>query len=116
MFRKKQNINFLELTPVHNKSFEDNNGLITIVFPKFKNKFLQRLIPKNKSSDIRISLDEVGSSVWKLIDGNTKVNEIIQSLKKKFGEELIQAEQRTLKFLSMLYQHRFIYFKEIRKE
>lgn len=116
MFRKKKNINYLELTPVHNKDYEEVNGLITIVFPKFKSKFLQWLIPKNKPSNIRISLDKIGSSVWKNINGNRKVDEIISALQQEFGEELIQAEQRTLKFLSMLYQHRFIYFKELRKE
>lgn len=116
MFKKKKNINFLELTPVHNKNFEEENGLITIVFPKFKSKFLQWLIPKSKPPNIRISLDKIGSSVWKYIDGNCKVQEIIDKLQTEFGEELIQAEQRTLKFLSLLYQHRFIYFKELRKE
>ncbi|MCX7833178.1 MAG: PqqD family protein [Ignavibacteria bacterium] len=116
MFKKKKNINFLELTPVHNKNFEEQNGLITIVFPKFKSKFLQWLIPKSKPPNIRISLDKIGSSVWKYIDGNSKVEEIIKRLQNEFGEELIQAEQRTLKFLTLLYQNSFIYFKELKKE
>jgi len=113
-FKKK--INLLELTPVIDRNFVvKDDGIVMIVFPKFKNHFLKKLIPQNKSQDFKISLDKLGSAVWLEIDGKKKVFEIIEKLEKQIGEEISPAEERISKFLTQLYSYKFIKFVEIKK-
>ena len=91
------------------------NGIVTILIPKFKKTFFQSLIPKNKSKDIKISFDELGSAVWNEIDSNKKVEEIVIQLGEKLGEKIHPAEERITKFLTQLNSHKFISFKELQK-
>lgn len=116
MFKKKEVINLLELTPVREKNFiVQENGIVTILIPKFKKPFFQSLIPKSKSKDIKISFDELGSAVWNEIDSNKKVEEIVIYLGEKLGEKIHPAEERITKFLAQLNSHKFISFKELQK-
>ncbi|MGB9697359.1 MAG: PqqD family protein [Ignavibacteria bacterium] len=115
-FKKKLNFNLLELTPVINKNFVvTDEGLVMIVFPKFRNRFLKKLIPKNKPQDFKISLDRLGSAVWFEIDGKKKVAEIVEKLEKQIGEEISPAAERISKFLTQLYSYKFIRFVELKK-
>ncbi len=113
--RKKEVYNLLELTPVRVNEHEENEGLIRILIPKFKNKFMISLIPKTKSRSIRIKLDEIGTATWLSIDGNKNVTRIIEELRLKFGEKIEPAEERVSKFIGGLNLHNFIYFKELKK-
>jgi hypothetical protein len=116
MFRKKREVfNMLELTPVRINQHEEKDGLINILIPKFKREFFRKFIPKNKSKDIRINLDELGSATWLSIDGNKKVGEIVEELKSSFGDKIEPAVDRITKFIGGLNQHSFIYFKELKK-
>lgn len=117
LFKKKEVINYLELTPVREKKFiVRENGIVTVLIPKFKSPFFQKLIPKNKSRDIKISFDELGSAVWSEIDGNKKVDDIVKILGEKLGEKIHPAEERITKFLTQLNSHKFLSFKELNKE
>lgn len=115
--RKKilKSTNTLDLTPIKLYSEEvDNEALVTVIIPKFKNKLAVKIIsPKLKSDHFRIKLDKFGSAVWLDINGKTKVEQIIKNLKKKFGDELQEAEDRITKFIFQLYSQGFISFKEI---
>jgi hypothetical protein len=119
-FGKKVNrdINYLELTPV--RKYEHNikpDGLIDVLVPRFSDKILGKLLqPKLKRPYIRANLDEIGTAAWLEIDGNNKVNDIIQNLQLTMGEKIHPAQQRITLFLSNLYRNGFIYFKEFIKE
>jgi len=115
IFKKKKNINFLNLTPVHNKKYTETNGRVKIRYPKFRAKVLQSLIPKTKPKDIVINLDELGTEVWISNDGYKKVSTIISELSGRLGDRIHPAEERITKFLTMLYTHEFIRFKEFNK-
>ncbi|NLH60584.1 MAG: PqqD family protein [Ignavibacteriales bacterium] len=119
MFKKKNKseINLLGLTPFHNREFEvSSNNRVTLLEPKFTNKILVRfLVPRLKSKNLRISLDEIGSETWLLINGNNNVSEICSSLRMKFGDDMKQVEERVTKFLTDLHQHDVIKFKELLK-
>jgi hypothetical protein len=116
--RKKilKNANTLELTPVKIYSDEKNDeDLVTVIVPKFKNKYAVKFIsPKLKSDHFRIKLDKFGSAVWESIDGKHKVEKIIIDIKNRFGDELIQEEERITKFIFQLYTQGFISFKELK--
>ena len=117
MPKKKEVFNLLELTPVRERNFVVNDdGLVTILIPKFKSKFFLSLIPKNKSKDFKINFDELGSAVWKEIDSNKKVGNIVQELGDRLGEKIHPAEERISKFLTQLNSHKFISFKELQKK
>lgn len=118
MFNKKnrQVYNLLELTPVRVNEHEEHEGLIRILIPKFKNKFLISLIPKTKSKFITVKLDEIGSATWLLINGKRKVSKIVEELREKFGEKIEPAEERVSKFIGGLNLHSIIYFKELKKD
>jgi len=118
-FRRRKilkDANYLELTPVHAKEYSvDSENKVTVIIPKFTNKFMvDNIIPKIKHPDIKINLDELGSSAWLAIDGKTKVKDIAIELHKKFGDKIHPVDERLTKFLTQLYEQSLITFDEIK--
>lgn len=103
--------NLLNFIPQHNVQFENHDDNVVILFPKFRNKIILKLFPKLKDMFFKIKLDNIASYVWRLIDGNKKVDDIISDTKNKFSNEP-QIEDRTIKFIQQLYYNKFITFKE----
>ena len=117
--RKKilQNTNTMDLTPIKLFAEEvDKENLVTVIVPKFKNTFAKKyIVPKLKSADFRINLEKFGSAVWMNIDGNKKVQEIIQIVSEKFGDEIQPSVERVSKFIFQLYEQKLISFNEINR-
>jgi len=116
--RKKilKSTNTLDLTPIRNYSevSNDDDDLVTVIIPKFKNKVVVKLIsPKLKSDHFKVKLDKFGSAVWLNINGKHKVDQIIKLVKKKFGDEIQEETERITKYISQLYSQGFITFKEL---
>lgn len=115
--RKKilKTANTLEMTPFKIYSDEKNEDeLVTVIIPKFKNKIAVKLIsPRLKSDHFKIKLDKFGSAVWEKINGKSKIDKIIKDVKVKFGDELQDEEERITKFIFQLYSQGFISFKEL---
>lgn len=115
--RKKilKSVNTLDLTPVKLYSEEvDENKLVTVIIPKFKNKIVLKLVStKLKSDNFKIKLDKYGSAVWQNINGKNRVEQIIKNLEKIFGQEFEESVERTTKFIHQLYSQGFISFKEL---
>lgn len=115
--RKKilKSVNTLELTPIRLYSEEKSDDeIVTVIVPKFKNKFAVKYIsPKLKSDHFKIKLDKFGSAVWQMMNGKTKVDQIIKNLKKKFGDDIKEEQERTTKFIFQLYEQGFISFNEL---
>jgi len=110
--------NFLDLRPVRVLGYDlRDDGGITLLMPRFKNRINSALFqPPSKGKTIFIKLDRFGGHTWLLIDGKLTVTEICSLLKAQFPEELIpieETEERVTKFLSLLYQQRYITFREI---
>ncbi len=118
-FKERQKIlksaNTLDLTPIKIYSEQkSDDGLVTVIIPKFKNKIAVKLFsPRLKSDHFKVNLDKFGSAVWDVINGKTKVEKIISNVKKKFGDELSEEEERITKFIFQLYTQGFITFKEL---
>ncbi len=93
------------------------DGGITLLMPRFRNRINATLFqPPSKDKFIFIRLDRFGGHTWLLINGQDTVSQICTKLKEQFPEELIptdETEDRVTKFLSMLYQQRYITFHEI---
>ena len=109
---KKEKINLFELVPVISKHIttEKEGELSVIAFPRFRSRFMQKyFVPKNKSAMIRIRLEEHGTAVWDLIDGQRTVREITGALSEHFHHEL-NYEYRITTYLKQLHRQGFIIF------
>ena len=93
------------------------DGGVTLLMPRFKNRVNSALFqPNSKDKFIFIKLDQFGGHTWLLIDGQASVIQICAGLKERFQEELKPVEEtetRVTNFLSLLYQERYITFREI---
>jgi len=112
--------NALDLIPVRLLNHElREDGNLDILLPRFKRSWLERLMaPLHRKEFIRIKLDRFGSTSWLLIDGIKPVQTICDELEKKYPE-LLSPESETLdrvnKFMTILYQQRFISFQQLQK-
>ena len=113
----KKNIkeeNYLEKIPVKNADIKwsaDENGAVTLEMENkgIANRIAQRLIKKPKISYIH--LDENGSFVWPLIDGEKSILEIGEAVDLHFGEKAHPLYERLSQFFRILENYRFIEFK-----
>jgi hypothetical protein len=107
-------LNYLEVTPIKKCDFTTNEeGVVTIIVPKFKNEKFNKWFLNHRKRYFRISLDELGSFVWQQIDGQCKVYDICNKATEILGEKIQPVDKRVTKFLTMLYDSRYISFKEI---
>jgi hypothetical protein len=110
--------NYLELTPVRlmDQKIRDD-GMVDILMPRFKNKFWREVYRNSKKGEfIYIHLDQLGSAIWQLIDGKRNVTSICSQIINDHPEKIQpvqEAEARVTKFLSRLYQEKYISFIEI---
>ncbi|MDY0200023.1 MAG: PqqD family protein [Tenuifilaceae bacterium] len=106
--------NVLELVPERLQGFDVNNlGQVSILVPRTKSKFMLRIMNRLKRSpNITIELDEVGSKVWLLIDGQLTTQGICNKLQQELNDTLDQAPERVVRYLSGLYHNKHITFKK----
>ena len=87
MGRSEGKVNLLEAIPVRGSHVitEWEGDCVVISYPRFKYEWMRRfLLPKGMSPDIHVRLEEHGSAVWNLIDGQRTVQEIISLLAEHF--------------------------------
>ena len=104
------------MIPLRNvREFSQEGEKVTLFIPKFKSeRFSQWFIPANRSKHISIHLDELGSKVWNLIDGEKNTGEICNQFREIMHEDDNPdhpVELRITEFLRQLYKNRFIIFK-----
>ena len=110
MKNKKQQPNYLEMIPVRNPEITwttDENGIVTLEIENkgVANRIAQKLLKKPKITYIH--LDENGSFVWPLIDGEKTVMDIAQLVDAHFGEKANPLYERLVKFFQILESYHF---------
>lgn len=76
--------------------------------PRFKYEWMRRfLLPKGMSADIHVKLEEHGTAVWRLIDGQRTVQEIISLLAGHFRDD-DNYPFRVTKYIMQLQKDGFI--------
>ncbi len=115
--KKTIGLNYLELTPYCIHGHENTgDGSVNILIPRFKSEFANKyLLPKKKSKYVKVTLDEIASGTWLLIDGKNKVTEIADKLAGQFGDKVQPVNDRVTQFLTQLYHNGFISFNELKK-
>lgn len=105
------------MRPIRLREYQLNHkkgdGNFTILVPKFGNGKIGRWLRKRmKNPDYFVHLDEFGSFVWNLCDGEMQVREIGKSLQGKFGDTVDPVNERLSLFFRQMEKSRLIAFRE----
>jgi len=116
MKKRKEAIskNYLEkipMRPAHIKWNADEKGIVTLDIENtgFMNRVAQKLFRKPKVSHIH--LDEMGSFVWPLMDGEKDIVALGQVVEAQFGEKAHPLYERLAKYFQILDSYQFIEWK-----
>jgi len=109
--RKNKNENYLEKIPVRNPDINwktDDEGKVTLEIENkgVFNRIFQVLLKKPKISYIH--LDDMGSFVWPLIDGEKDITEIGKFVEEHFGEKANPLYERLIQYFQILENYKFI--------
>ena len=101
--------NFLDAYPIRECEYEMNENLVTVLYKKKKLTFIERTFFKKVSSKPhKIDLDEIGSFIWHLCDGENSIDSIITIARDHFGEKIEPAEERTVKFIEQMNKSKLV--------
>ena len=105
-------INMYDIVPRPCVDFETGtDGKIILLKPKFKNAFaLKYFSPLAKQKNYQIHLDDIGTAVWKQIDGKKNAGVIAEEIEKEIGEKVKPVFERVGAFLQQLKTAKFIEF------
>lgn len=106
--------NYLEKKPICKNGLNwsrDENGNVTLEMENkgVANRIMQKLIKKPKISYIH--LDEMGSFIWPLMDGERDVLEIGKFVEEHFGEKATPLYERLSQYFRTLEKYNFIEYK-----
>ncbi|SHH38072.1 PqqD family protein [Tepidibacter thalassicus] len=106
--------NLLDFIPVKNEKYtwvENENGLISIIIKRdgFVDKLMQKAF--NTPKKTTVDLDEIGSLVWKNINGKNSIEKIGNILIEHLNDTDFIYE-RLAKYIQMLNNNDFITFKK----
>lgn len=115
MKQKKLPENYLEYIPsipLHIQWEADENSIVTLAVENkgVMNRIAQKLFRKPKISYIH--LDEFGSFVWQLIDGESTISQMGETVKNRFREAAEPLYPRLAKYFSILESYGFVAFEK----
>lgn len=110
--RNRQTDNYLDLKPLRNEKipWSEKDGKVTLEIENkgVWNRIFQKLFKKPRVSYIH--LDEIGSFVWPMLDGEKTVLEIGKAVEARFGEKANPLYERLVKYFEILKSYHFVYF------
>lgn len=110
---KKKKENYLDYIPKKSKEIdwrEKENGLTQIII--YRDSLFDKLIRKLffTPEKYKVDLDDLGSFVWNLIDGEMSIYEISILVKDEFGEAAEPLYERLIQYMKILKNNKFIDF------
>ncbi len=113
--KKNRSDNYLErvpVRPVHIQWSTDENAIVTLDIENkgVVNRIAQKLFKKPKVSHIH--LDEMGSFIWPLLDGEKDITKLGVSVKEHFGDKAEPLYERLAKYFQILDSYGFVEWKE----
>ena len=110
---KKPQENYLDYIPVisEKNTWSEENGVVTVhmVHRGFYAAIAQKLFHRPRVS--HIDLDKTGSFVFPLIDGQRSVGDLALLVKEEFGADAEPLYERLIRYMQILRNNGFIYFK-----
>ena len=115
MKKKQTSENYLERRPRRKEGLawsKDEKGLVTFEIPNtgIMNRSAQKLLKKPKVSYVH--LEEIGSFVWPLLDGEKDITALGVAVKEQFGEKAEPLYERLAKYFQILDSYHFIEWKK----
>ena len=107
-----EEVNYKKLIPVRQCEFEENDGIVTVLYKKVPTKIDKIFFRWMKEKPHKIDLDEIGSYIWGKINGVLNVGEIIDITKERFGEKVEPAEERVITFFKQMHRTKLIMLYE----
>ena len=112
--KAKNQENYLEKKPKRKENLswsQDDEGLCTLEVENrgFFNRLFQIFFKKPKISYIH--LDEMGSFLWPLLDGEKDLLCLGESVKEHFGEKAEPLYERLAKYVQILKEYGFVTFE-----
>mgnify|MGYP002513593675 CR=1 FL=1 len=115
--KNKKNViskNYLEKKPIRKNGLnwtKDEKGIVTLEIENkgVFNRLAQKLLKKPKISYIH--LDETGSFIWPLIDGEKDIIALGELVEEHFGEKAHPLYERLSQYFKILENYGFITFK-----
>lgn len=109
--KKRTKENYLEKRPKRAEYIgwsKGNDGIITLEIENkgIFNRLAQKLLKKPRISYIH--LDEMGSFIWPLLDGEKSVYEIAEAVKNQFKDKAEPLYERLVKYFQILESYNFI--------
>lgn len=106
-----EGINLLEIAPERVAGWREQDGLVVVERPLPPARGLAGLFRRLSflTGVKRLRLDELGSAVWRRLDGRT-VADLIVDLRTEFGERCEPAEDRLQLYIGILRRERLIAF------
>ncbi len=109
----------MDLIPIPDSGItfrEEESGCITLLVHRkgFFDRLAQKLVHKSDTSEIE--LDEMGSFIWKLLDGRTTVYELGKPVREQFGEAAEPLYERIVKYMQILNSYRFVKFSKAARQ
>lgn len=101
---------YLDTVPAREVESErrDDGNVVLLRSRKLGGVFGKLLGPRLPSRTERIRLDDVGSQVWDLIDGERTVAQIAREVEDRLGEVLAQRDHRVSLFVSTMHRNGMI--------
>lgn len=111
--------NYLEKVPVRPAHIQweiGENALVTLSIENtgWANRLAQKLFHRPKVSFVH--LDEMGSFIWPLLDGQKNIIEIGKLVEEHFGEKAHPLYERLARYFQIMESYRFVEWKEFQKK
>lgn len=114
MKKNKTPENFLEVIPVRNPEInftKDDKGIVTLEIENkgLMNRVFQKLLKKPKITYIH--MEELGSFVWQIIDGESDITALGKKVEEHFGDKAHPLYERLSQYIKILESYNFITLK-----
>lgn len=109
--------NALDMIPIRRPHVKwDHEGNL-IKLKIYRNHWYDKILHRvfKTPLEITIDLDEIGSTVWQLIDGETTIRQIGEKLQEQMGEMVEPTYARLSMFMRYLYNADLIYYRKVKR-
>lgn len=111
--KKESQINYLDLIPKKNEELRWHTDLKKRVILEVENRGIFNTIAQKifgKPRFTKVHLDDMGTFVWPLIDGEKTVEDIGKLVKEEFGEKAEPLYPRIVKYFQIMESYHFVVF------
>lgn len=113
-----RDVDYMTLIPVQRQAAEVDGdaGRVTVLMPRYGDPVLGRLLQPRLPADkrfIRIPLEHRGAFLWRLIDGQRTVADLVRAYRERYPHDSEDAPNRVALFMQAMYENKFICYDKL---